>query len=317
MNRIIKLPKDISTEELMMVDFGYNYTDDELFDDWKRLKRITIFKTGSQWKPGLKLCQQFCDNFFDVRAINGNSFNSIKTNYDEMDKIRKWGLEKMSELYVSWVRKSIYMRWGGHNVSYYRPHLSKQIILSTQKSMGTLFDPCAGWGGRMLGTVAAGWRYIGCEPNKSTYDNLLRIADFLNIRNCIELHNIPFEDFDIDGLSNIDVVLTSPPYFNLETYSDDTSQSYIKYNDFDSWMFNWLIPMIKSCTQKLSNDGLSCWNLMDFKNYSVVQPVIDYHISNGFEIRKTMGIDSPFLNYKGKLLRKDLTYIFGYKQLIK
>jgi len=316
-NRIIKLPKDISTEELMMVDFGYNYTDDELFDDWKRLKRITIFKTGSQWKPGLKLCQQFCDNFFDVRAINGNSFNSIKTNYDEMDKIRKWGLEKMSELYVSWVRKSIYMRWGGHNVSYYRPHLSKQIILSTQKSMGTLFDPCAGWGGRMLGTVAAGWRYIGCEPNKSTYDNLLRIADFLNIRNCIELHNIPFEDFDIDGLSNIDVVLTSPPYFNLETYSDDTSQSYIKYNDFDSWMFNWLIPMIKSCTQKLSNDGLSCWNLMDFKNYSVVQPVIDYHISNGFEIRKTMGIDSPFLNYKGKLLRKDLTYIFGYKQLIK
>jgi len=310
LKRIVKLPTNISTEELMQTDLGYNYSDDELFQDWIRLKRINKFKTGSQWKPGLKLCQQFCDNFFDIRAVNGQSFNSIKSNYDEMDKIRRWGLEKMSELYVSWIRKAIYMRWGGHNVSYYRPHLSKQIILHTGKFMGTLFDPCAGWGGRMLGTVAAGWRYIGCEPNKTTYDNLVRMAEFLNISNSIELHNVPFEEFDMNGLDKIDIVLTSPPYFNLETYSDDNAQSYIRHNDFNDWMHNWLIPMIHTCTSKLSDDGLSCWNVMNFKKYSIVEDVIDYHTHNGFELIHTLGIDSPFVNYKGKLLKKDLTYVF-------
>ena len=39
----------------------------------------------------------------------------------------------------------------------------------------------AGWGGRMLGTVAAGWSYVSCEPNPETYDNLQRLIRFLNI----------------------------------------------------------------------------------------------------------------------------------------
>ena len=172
------LPSDITTEQLMAVDLGYNYSKKELIEDWNRLQSVTHFKTGSQWKPGLKLCQQFCDNFFDIKAINGKSFDSIKADYNEMDKIRTWGKEKMSALYISWIRRAIYMRWGGHNPTYYRPHLSRQIIMSTNKYFGILFDPCAGWGGRMLGTASVGWKYIGCEPNIKTYDNLSRMVDF-------------------------------------------------------------------------------------------------------------------------------------------
>lgn len=305
-----KLPADITTQQLMITDLGYNYSNSELIKDWMRLKTITKFKTGSQWKPGLKICQQFCDNFFDIKATNGKSFNSIKSDYDEMNKIRLWGKEKMSALYISWIRRAIYMRWGGHNPSYYRPHLSKQIIMSTGKSNGILFDPCAGWGGRMLGTVAAGWRYVGCEPNVETYNNLLRIIDFLKISESVELHNIAFEDFDLNSLGEVDVVLTSPPYFNLETYSDADTQSYNKHNDFQDWLNNWLLKMIEVCTNKLTNDGLSCWNVMNFKNTNIVEAVINKHQSMGYELINALGIDSPFVNYKKRLLKKDLTYIF-------
>jgi hypothetical protein len=305
-----KLPADITTEQLMITDLGYNYSDSELIKDWMRLKTINKFKTGSQWKPGLKICQQFCDNFFDIRATNGKSFNSIKSDYNEMEKIRLWGKEKMSALYISWIRRAIYMRWGGHNPVYYRPHLSKQIIMSTGKTNGVLFDPCAGWGGRMLGTVATGWKYIGCEPNVETYKNLMRIVKFLNISESVELHNAPFESFDLDKIGEVDVVLTSPPYFNLETYADDTTQSYIKFNNFEEWMDGWLLKMIEVCANKLNDDGLSCWNVMDFKNTNIVEAVINKHQSMGYELINTLGIDSPFVNYKKRLLKKDLTYIF-------
>ena len=45
------LPQDITTEELMKVDYHFNYSENELKADWKRLKKITTFKSGSQWKP--------------------------------------------------------------------------------------------------------------------------------------------------------------------------------------------------------------------------------------------------------------------------
>jgi hypothetical protein len=29
-------------------------------------------------------------------------------------------------------------------------------------------DPCAGWGGRLLGSIAAGATYVGCDPDPRT-----------------------------------------------------------------------------------------------------------------------------------------------------
>lgn len=304
------LLKNITTEQLMSTNLGYSFSNKELYDDWNTLLTIRKFKKGSQWKPGLKICQQFCDNFFDMKATNGKSFNSVKATYEEMDKIRLWGLEKMSALYISWIRRAIYMRWGGHNPTYYRPHLAKQIIVSTNKPNGILFDPCAGWGGRMLGTVAAGWRYIACEPNVDTYNNLLRIVEFLNIHDSVTLYNIPFEELDLNTLGKVDIVLTSPPYFNLEIYSDDNTQSYNKHSSYENWLNNWLLVMVDKCLGILKDDGLSCWNVMDFKKTTIVNEIIDKHSQNHFSLINAIGIDSPFINYKKKLHKKDLTYIF-------
>ena len=39
------LPQDITTEELMKVDYHFNYSENELKADWKRLKKITFLLT--------------------------------------------------------------------------------------------------------------------------------------------------------------------------------------------------------------------------------------------------------------------------------
>lgn len=304
------LPQSITTQELMQVDFHYNYSQYELIADWKRLKSVTEFKTGSQWKPGLKICQHFCKNFFDIQTRNGKSFVDMWNDPVVMDRVRIWGLEKMSALYLSWIRRAVYMASGMHNPSFYRPHIAKQIIFSTNKINGTLFDPCAGWGGRMLGTVAAHWRYVGCEPNTTTYNNLLEIVDFLGIKDSVTLYNMPYENLDLNNLCEVDIILTSPPYFDLERYDNKDSQSYIKYSTYEDWLNNWYLAMIEKNISVLSEDGLSCYNVMNGRCENIVEKTIEQHQERGFSLVGTLGIDSPFKNYKKKLNKQDLTYIF-------
>jgi hypothetical protein len=229
-----------------------------------------------------------------------------------MDKVRLWGLAKMSALYISWIRNAVGMASGMHNISFFRPHLAKQIILSTGKSDGILFDSCAGWGGRMLGTVAAGWKYIGCEPNITTYKHLREIIDFLDISDSVVLYNIPYEELDLSSIGKVDVVLTSPPYFDLEVYTQDQTQSYIKFSDYDIWINNWYLPMIKENISILVDGGLSCYNVMNGRCKNIVELTFDIHQKLGLVLVDQIGIDSPFKNYKQKkqLSKFDLTYIF-------
>lgn len=311
MEKVTKtLPSNITTSELMELDYHFQYTDEELREDWKRLCNVHEFKTGSQWKPGLKISQHFCKNFFDIETKNGKSFSKVWRDPVLMDKVRLWGLEKMSALYMSWIRRAVYMASGMHNPSFYRPHLARQIIHSTGIFNGRLFDPCAGWGGRMLGTVSAGWHYIGCEPNTATYGHLMEMVEFLNIGNFVTLHNIPYENLDLSTVGEVDIVLTSPPYFDLEIYSSEPTQSHHNYNTYGSWLQEWYLPMIEKNLSILAEDGLSCYNVMDGVCKDIVEHTISTHESRGFKLINHLGIDSPFVNYKKKLNKKDLTYIF-------
>ena len=308
-NKDTKIRKDITTEELMQLDYKYSYSDEELRRDWIKLCGTKEFKTGSQFKPGMKLCQHFCDNFWYISNDKGISFANAWNNYDVMDKVRLWGLTGMSNLWLSWIRRAVFMTAGLPNSSFYRPHLSRQVIKIYNKSNGILFDPCAGWGGRMLGTVSTGWNYVSCDPNIETYNNVNRIIDFLEIGNKVNLHNIPVETFDIEGLKEIDIVLTSPPYFNLEVYNQDENQSYNKFNTYEVWRDQWLFPIITRSLSVLKENGISAWNVMNFKKYDLVGDVISIHEKHGFKLFDTVGFKSPLSNIR-KLKNKDVTYLF-------
>lgn len=303
------LSKTITTQELIDLGYEYNYSEEDLRKDWKKLIDVKEFKTGAQFKPGMKLCQHFFPNFWHIENEHGLSFAKAWNDPVLMDKVRLWGLQGMSQLWLSWIRRAVYMAAGLPNSSFYRPHFSKQITLMTNKKSGVLFDPCAGWGGRMLGTVSNGWKYIACEPNSDTYDNLQRLIHFLNISDRVEIYNVPAESFDYDRLNDIDVVLTSPPYFNLEVYTKDMNQSYNKFDSYDKWMTFWLQPLIENCIDKLSEDGVSAWNVMNFKKNDIVKDVLDIHTKKDYNVVHTVGFQSPLSNIR-KLKNKDVTYIF-------
>jgi hypothetical protein len=81
-----------------------------------------------------------------------------------------------------------------------------------------ILDPSAGWGDRLLGTMAAGAEYLGFDPNaalKQGHD--ATIARFGNKRR----HRVvvePFEEANVEP-GAFDMVLSSPPFFAYEHYS--------------------------------------------------------------------------------------------------
>lgn len=296
----------------MSLDYHYWYTTAELEKDWDYLRDVKVFKKGSQFRPGIKLCQHFCPNFFDIENEKGISFAKSWNTYEVMDKVREWGLNSMSKLWMSWIRRAVYMASGLPNSSFYRPHFSKQVIGMTGKPKGTLFDPCFGWGGRLLGTVAQGWDYIGCDPNKETYTNVTNMLTFIQDQgkvSNVDLKNIQAEDYNYKDSTKVDVVLTSPPYYNLEMYTGEGTQAYNKFTSYQGWVEGWLFPLIENCLSIIEDGGISAWNAMNFKKNNLADDVIRKHEELGWELVDTVGFSSPLANIRN-IKNKDMTYIF-------
>jgi len=131
---------------------------------------------------------------------------------------------------------------------------------STAKYIYKLFnatsvvDPTAGWGGRLLGASSLNIKYTGIDTNinlKNGYDNMI---NDLNIKNC----NMIYEScLDVDySKLEYDLVLTSPPYINLELYENmkPFTNNGLFYIDF-------LIPMMNKVFEHLKIGGHMCINI--------------------------------------------------------
>ena len=140
----------------------------------------------------------------------------------------------------------------------YRPQMAKMIV-SSLKSKSVL-DPCAGWGGRLLGTVSSGAKYVGFEPNTKTHKHLKELCEFLNIEDKVILICDDALNMDKYDIGTFDLVLTSPPYFNLEVYCNEKTQSIQNSDNYDLWLENFLNPLVNKSLSKLNKKGWSCWN---------------------------------------------------------
>jgi len=123
-------------------------------------------------------------------------------------------------------------------ISFFKPVLASNIYqhyLADIKKP-TVLDPCSGFGGRLLGFKSKypNGNYIGIEPNIKTFNELNNLGSkFSNI----ELYNCKFEDFKI--IPKYDIIFTSIPYYNLETYNNN-----VDYKSFDDWVNKFIKPLL-------------------------------------------------------------------------
>lgn len=128
-----------------------------------------------------------------------------------------------------------------HTISFFKPVLAGNIyhhFLGEMRSP-TVFDPCAGFGGRLLGFKSKypNGTYIGVEPNIETFNELVELSK--NFEN-VKLFNCKIEDFDISILKDVDLTFTSIPYFDAEIYSNQ-----VLYKNYEDWKNQFLSIVIK------------------------------------------------------------------------
>jgi hypothetical protein len=174
------------------------------------------------------------NSYWESSYKNSKSPIKLWTNRDAFKTVLKYrlGLNNSGEVFDI----SLYQMIKGisatrTSISFFKPLLASYIYKTNLGDCDNpvVFDPSAGFGGRLLGfkAVYPNGRYIACEPNKQTYTELLNLVDELKLTN-VELYNCKFEDFSINF--DYDLAFTSIPYFDLETYSNP-----IKYGSFDDW----------------------------------------------------------------------------------
>jgi 16S rRNA G966 N2-methylase RsmD len=262
--------------QLEGIEFVTQYTDEKLKTDWKNLCK---WKTNDEYinstsRVGMKLCEHFFPNFYDIENNKGKSFSNLWTK-NNLEKILRWNRNSHSTPYLSELRRGIYFCCGMTKSTMFRPQMSKLLCMKYQPKI--VLDPCAGWGGRMLGSVASGAEYIAFEPNTKTYSSLVKMTKFLGIEDRVRLICDDALKMDQYSLPNVDMILTSPPYFDLEVYTHEDTQSIKNASTYDIWNNNFLEPLIHKSLSYLNDDGVSCWNVGKVGNRNMFDDVLAAH----------------------------------------
>jgi hypothetical protein len=246
--------------QLENISFISKYSDQQLRTDWNNLCKWNSKDDyiNSTSRIGMKLCEHYFPNFYDIENNKGKSFSNSWT-ADNLEKILRWNRKSHSTPYLSEIKRGIYFCCGLTKNTMYRPQMAKLLCIHHKPKI--VFDPCAGWGGRMLGVVSSGANYIAFEPNTETYTGLMEIVKFLNIQDKVTLICDDALKMNAYSLPKVDMILTSPPYFDVEVYCKEDTQSITNISDYDGWINSFLEPLIVNSLDYLNDGGVTCWNV--------------------------------------------------------
>jgi 16S rRNA G966 N2-methylase RsmD len=303
--------------ELENISFNYSYSDPDLLKDWNSLIKwnARIDTMASTQRVGMKLCEHFFPNFFDIENKDGNSFKSLWT-ADKLEKVLRWNRKSHSTPYLSELRRGIYFNYNLAKSTMYRPQMAKMVV--TNLGAKRVLDPCAGWGGRMLGTIAAGAEYVAFEPNTETYEGLLNLSKFLGIQDKVRIIKDSALEMDKYDIGEFDLILTSPPYFDLEVYSHEDTQSIKGCDTYSIWVNNFLKPLIELSISHMKVDGWSCWNVHNVGKMKMIDDVKEIH--NGFNNQKIFSVISSKRQtnkIKSNNKNSDVTICYSNSDIIK
>ena len=151
----------------------------------------------------------------------------------------------------------------------FRPATAKALYELYGKDNCKVLDTSSGFGGRLLGffTAKNTSEYVGIDPN--TADSCNKFIEFMQMRFGLNkkayVNKIGSEDFTVENYPQyenyFDISFTSPPYFNIERYSDDITQSHVKFNTYDAWIDGFYRNTIYNSCNSLKLDGVFAVNI--------------------------------------------------------
>jgi SAM-dependent methyltransferase len=220
---------------------------------------------------------------------------------------------------ASCLRRMLKSYPGAASVSNYRPMIARAIVSKYSPEPGHVVDFASGYGGRLLGTMAAGRSYLGIEPNREQVSGFhkmvlaLKSAGFslprvkiLNGRAEHKLLKVPS--------ASADLVFSSPLFFNWEHYSSDQTQSFRRYPEYDLWKTSFLEPAVAQSFRILRRGGHLALNVTNGNRLPSSGDVKDVALRLGFRLRSISKMLFPKLPYlhprDGNATKSELLLVF-------
>lgn len=138
------------------------------------------------------------------------------------------------------------------------------------------------------------YNYTGIDPNTKTYNGLVALGELMNEcgqGNGYSMNCIPSEDFKpVAGF--YDAAFSSPPYFNLETYSDELTQCMNRCSNVDAWFELYVEPTLTMIHYGLAPGAIYAVNIADYKigkeQFEIVERWKQLSEKVGFTFEKTV-----------------------------
>lgn len=199
------------------------------------------------------ICKYFCPSFYSVSELGKPTLIENFYNDDILKKIIKnrLGLDWLdSDEKGEGVNEAFNLSFkmiafqGGRSmrlinqVSLFKPNIAKYMAMKYSNEGDLVFDYSAGFGGRLLGTIAAKRKYKAVDP--LTANELINMKNHLKLEDAELIHS-GSENYCGEE-NSVDLCWSSPPYVNddkkfhiQEYFSKDKSQA---YNNGEDYFYN-------------------------------------------------------------------------------
>lgn len=316
--------------------------DKKIKDEIEKLKKLDIKKVvrpdgliSNSINIALNLCQLICQpEYFEAKADtkNAKSLMEIFNDDDALIKVLQnrmgWNISKedgkerpyLFPVSHEQIRRGIRNSGAGSAISNFRPSIAKFIYNKYLKQGDYIFDYSCGWGARALAAYAGGYHYYGTDP--LTADKIKEWFDKYEIGETIHCKKQGSEILIPEYENMFDMCMSCPPYFTLEKYSHDDTQSYNKYAEYEDWLSEYWNKTVVNCKTYLKDNGYFVLIIKDvFRKYNLKDDMCKIIKDNGFEYVEEYAIFNTTNHLTGKAKTKNSTknneYIIVFKKCVK
>ena len=197
------------------------------------------------------------DYFTDECRVQARRLDQPLSPYDYWNKNKDYVYQKAQEWYGETtdhtLREAIFRLAG--EASEFRATLAVGFIKMFKARK--ILDPSMGWSSRLIGAIAMNVDvYVGVDPNPCLHTKYNEVIEFFGAdKNRFITIQAPFETAKLPENITYDLILTSPPYFNLEVYNENDVNQSIQNRDLNAWFDDFLIASLNKAWDVLDRGG--------------------------------------------------------------
>ena len=260
------------SDKKKIMDELIGYDKNRLLDDYTKLREI---KRNDIKNKLMSTIGRYTVDYFTAlerhetkgrRGISFFTFLKNKPKGDYIDRGLKYkGYIRSNAPIKIW--KDLFRLYYG-SISIFKPIVA--MFIYNKYKPKSILDMTMGWGGRLVGACALDVeKYTGIDINTKLYKPYKDMTKFLDNKTKTKI-TLYFEDsvkFDYSKL-DYDLVLTSPPYYNIEMYRKNKKISK------DDWNEKFYKPLFFNTWTNLKKNGYYCIHVSNEIFENILQPML-------------------------------------------